>query len=363
VARPWRGGKRVASRVSVRLAGGMRIVSLELADGDSDGVRACHETMVAATAADDPVNPPWSLGSFGGWLRVGWDANPMEAGYVPGSAADGTGPAAAAWYRLELPDLENTDRARLHLVVHPAVRRRGLGRELLRHAAARAAANRRSVLASAALRGTAGEEFARAMGFSFGIYQPRRILDVRTVADGRFARLRAEAAAKATGYTLIRWTGPTPEDHLAHLAGALNAMNDAPHGEGYEDNLWDADRVRERADAALALTGMRAYSVGALHAGTGEMAALTCVFVAPEFPDWGSQGLTAVTRPHRGHRLGLLTKATMLEWLAEAEPKLERITTENAESNSYMISVNETLGYRLAPPGAQFVRAPVADMR
>ena len=36
----------------------------------------------------------------------------------------------------------------------------------------------------------------------------------------------------------------------------------------------------------------------------------------PEAPSWGFQELTAVTRPHRGHRLGLLVKAAMLEWLA-----------------------------------------------
>jgi GNAT superfamily N-acetyltransferase len=333
----------------------MRIVNLQRTD--DDGVRACHRTRIAASAADDPVNQPWSLGSFAAWLRVGWDANPSEAWYLP------DGPAAAGWYRLELPDLENRDRARLHLVVHPARRRRGLGRELLRHAAARAAEHGRSLLSSATLRGTAGDEFAKATGFSFSIYQPRRMLDLRTVADGQFARLRADAAPKAAGYTLVRWTGPTPQQHLAHFAAVLNAMNDAPHGPGYEDNLWDADRVRDRAEAALAVSGMRAYSVGALHDGSGEMAALTQVFVAPDLPEWGDQGITAVTRPHRGHRLGLLTKATMLEWLAEAEPKLARITTENAESNSYMISVNETLGFRLAPPGAQFVHASVADIR
>jgi GNAT superfamily N-acetyltransferase/RimJ/RimL family protein N-acetyltransferase len=350
----------------------MRIVDLERTD--DDGVRACHETVLAASAADDPIDKPWSLGSFTGWLRVGWDGNPSEAWYVPGPGGEGdggdrgdegdeVGSAVAGWYRLELPDLENKDRARLKLVVHPAARRRGLGRELLRHAAARAAEHGRSLLSSTALRGTAGEEFAKATGFTFSIYQPRRMLDLRTVPAGQFARLRAEAAPRAAGYTLIRWTGPTPEEHLAHHAGVLNAMNDAPHGAGYEDNLWDADRVRERAEASLAVSGERAYSVGALHDGSGEMAALTQVFVSPEVPAWGDQGITAVTRPHRGHRLGLLTKATMLEWLAEAEPALARITTENAESNSYMISVNEALGYRLAPPGLQFVQAPVGDIR
>jgi RimJ/RimL family protein N-acetyltransferase len=78
------------------------------------------------------------------------------------------------------------------------------------------------------------------------------------------------------------------------------------------------------------------------------------VSVDPAIPDWGHQLITAVTRPHRGHRLGLLTKATMLEWLTRAEPRLDRIEATNTETNSYMIAVNEALGYELAEPGFQF---------
>ena len=347
----------------MRLAEGMRIVHLE--QTDDDGARAVYEAAQAEQAADDPLNQPRSLASFTGWLRIGWEANPNESWYVPGHefAAGETGTAAAGWCRLDLPDLENRNRAYLALVVHPAVRRRGLGRQLLRHAAARAAEHGRSVLVGHGHPGSAGEEFARAMGCSLGFLSARRMLDVRSVPAGQFARLRAEAEPKAAGYTLIRWTGPTPEEHLGRLAEVLNAMNDAPHSDGHEDNHWDADRVRERADAALPATGQRGYSVAALHDASGEMAALTQVYIAPEFPQWGDQAITAVTRPHRGHRLGLLTKAVMMEWLAEAEPKLERITTENAESNSYMIAVNETLGYRLAPPGWQSYQLPVTDVR
>jgi GNAT superfamily N-acetyltransferase len=347
----------------VGLAVGMRIVPLE--QTDDDGTRACYEAARAASAVDDLLNPPRSLRSFAGWLHVGWDANPSESWYVPGggSGAGESGTAAAGWWRLALPDLENRDRAYLNVVVHPAARRRGLGRELVRHAAGRAAEHGRSVLAGAMLSGTAGEEFARVTGCSFGLFQARRMLDLAAAGDGLFARLRAEASPKATGYTLIRWTGPVPAEHRGRVAEVLNAMNDAPHSPEREDNLWDADRVRDRADAALAATGERGYSVAALHDASGELAALTRVFIPPEFPEWGDQGITAVTRPHRGHRLGLLTKATMLEWLAEAEPKLARITTENADSNSYMIAVNEALGYRIAPPGWQFCQLPVGDVR
>ena len=71
------------------------------------------------------------------------------------------------------------------------------------------------------------------------------------------------------------------------------------------------------------------------------------LFAQPEAPGWGFQELTAVTRPHRGHRLGLLVKVAMLDLLAVAEPGLERIVTGNAAANDHMIAINADLGFRV----------------
>jgi GNAT superfamily N-acetyltransferase len=296
-----------------------------------------------------------SLPVFKVWLTSGWEGNPGEVWYVPGEAGE-----AIAWVRLDLPDLENRDRGFAIPVVRPTARRDGIGRELLRHAADRAAANDRTTLASVAVLDSAGDAFMRRVGAKPGLVEARRMLDLATVQPGQFTRLRETAAAAAAGYTLVSWTGPVPEEYLGLVASAFNAMNDAPRDEGWEDDIWDADRVRARANLILRLTDVRGYSVAALHDETGEMAGLTQVEVDPERPDWGYQGLTAVTRAHRGHRLGLLTKAMMLEWLATAEPKIQRIVTGNAASNEHMIAVNETLGYELFPPGWQFCEMPVA---
>jgi RimJ/RimL family protein N-acetyltransferase len=82
--------------------------------------------------------------------------------------------------------------------------------------------------------------------------------------------------------------------------------------------------------------------------------------VEPGEPRWGHQALTAVTRRHRGHRLGLLVKTAMLEWLAEAEPQVERVETGNASANSHMIAVNDALGFEMIPPAFHTVELPVA---
>ncbi|MGH3268650.1 MAG: GNAT family N-acetyltransferase, partial [Trebonia sp.] len=184
--------------------------------------------------------------------------------------------------------------------------------------------------------------------------------DLRKIAPGLVASLRETAAGAAAGYSLESWTGPTPEEHLARVAAGFNAMNDAPHSADREDDIWDAQRVRDRADAAVREGCLRGYSVAAIGESTGEMAGLTQVFVDPEYPEWGHQGVTAVTRLHRGHRLGLLIKAAMLDWLATEEPKLERIATDNAATNKYMIAVNETLGYELMKPDGQSFQLTVS---
>jgi GNAT superfamily N-acetyltransferase len=333
----------------------MRIVRLNAADDDF--LRACHEVHNAAQAVDDPHEPQMSLAVFRVWVFNGWDSNPGEVWFVPGEEAG----RAVALYRLDLPDREDRDRGFLLPTVHPTARRAGIGTELLRHAAGRAEANERTMLGGVAVQGSAGDAFARRVGAKPGLVEARRMLDLRTVPAGQFARLREEAEAKAAGYTVVTWTGPTPEEHLGRVADAFNAMNDAPRDEGYEDSIWDAERIRERADLILRLTDVRGYTVAALDDATGEVAGFSQVEVDPEHPEWGHQGLTSVTRPHRGHRLGLLTKAVMLEWLATAEPQIERVLTGNAESNKYMIAVNEALGYQLYGPGWQFCEIPVKD--
>jgi hypothetical protein len=69
-----------------------------------------------------------------------------------------------------------------------------------------------------------------------------------------------------------------------------------------------------------------------------------------------------VARRHRGHRLGLLLKAEMLELLAVREPGLERIATWNAASNLHMIAINEQLGFEVSGSPSCFTDLPVAAL-
>ena len=182
------------------------------------------------------------------------------------------------------------------------------------------------------------------------------------IPDGRVALLREQAAQAAAGYSVVTWDGRTPEEYLARYAELENAMADAPHDAGEENPVWDADRVREQMDDIRERQGRHVYTLAALHDASGEMAAVTSVERDQDFPEWGHQQITAVIRKHRGHRLGLLVKAAMLDWLAVAEPGIERILTYNAAANQHMIAINEQLGYELLEPLEQSYEIAVADL-
>jgi GNAT superfamily N-acetyltransferase len=333
----------------------MHIERVDLADEAS--IRACDEAFLAAQRADCPGEPELTGSVFRGWLTVGWGGDPREVWLAPGQAG-----GAAGWYRLELPERENQGRGYLELVVHPEERRRGVGTALLRHAAARAAEHGRSVLSGPARDGTPGDAFARAAGAEAGLVEVQRVQDLRTLDEDRIAGLREQAERAAAGYSLVSWTGPVPEEFIEQAAALYAAMNDAPHSPGEEPAAWDERRVRED-EARRPVYGTRDYTVVVRHDASGELAALSVVVVDPADPGWGHQAITAVTRKHRGHRLGLLVKVAMMDWLATAEPQVERIATWNARSNSHMIAVNEALGYTVLGPPATTWLLDVASAR
>ncbi len=330
-------------------------------EGDPAVTRACHAVAAAAAAADDPLGPPWAWSWFRVWLEQA--VEPMEMWLVPGD----TPGRVRAWCRLDLPDLDNRDRADVNIVVHPSFRRHGIGSALLAHAARRAAAHGRLVLGSQVPQAqagapSAGESFARRAGAVAGLLDARRACVPGQVPPERIALLRRGAARAAAGYTVVSWAGVTPQEYLSGLAAMFSALNDAPRDASLEPSAWDAQRVRERIDGPRIARGERSYSVAAVHDATGEMAAATQISVAADSPEWGHQMITAVARQHRGHRLGLLVKTAIHEWLAKDEQGLRSIVTWNAAGNQHMIAINEALGYALLPPLWQSYDLPVTDV-
>jgi GNAT superfamily N-acetyltransferase len=328
----WRGGRGMG------FAGGMGVE--RFGAGDGKRVDACYEIYRATREADDPGVPFMPPRVLLGWLQAGFMGEPRETWLLEDAAGVG------GWYLLELPDRDNRHLGFLHLSVSPRRQRHGLGTALLRHAAGRAIAGERELLAGFAWAGSPGEAFARSAGATWGLNEIRRAMDTDALPPQQLAALRDEAQAASAGYSLVSWAGPTPEEHLDQVAALNRAGDDAPHDPSHEELVWDAARVRA-TDERARLHGMLPYIVMACHDASGEPAGITQVEVGPELPEWGFQALTAVAREHRGHRLGLRLKLAMLGLLARQEPRVKHILTGNSETNRHMIGINETLGYRV----------------
>jgi RimJ/RimL family protein N-acetyltransferase len=308
---------------------------------DAAAVRACHEIYLASAAADGQRRPPMSSRVFRTWLVLGWDDHPSESWLARDEAGRIRG-----FYVLSRPARENRHIAQVSPVVHPSWRRAGLGTALAAHAVTRAREAGRTLVTGPADEGSAGEAFARALGARYletGRYSALRL---DPVPGGHLAALRQQAAAASAGYSLLTWDGLVPGERLDEVAKIYAAEADAPRPPGVEPARWDAERVRAD-DQRIADQGLRFYAVAARAERDGKLVAITQLGVDPARPDWGVQELTAVVRPHRGHRLGLLVKLAMLDLLGEREPQVTRILTHNAEGNEHMIAINTALGFEL----------------
>ena len=248
---------------------------------------------------------------------------------------------------VSLPQRDNRHMADIELSVDPVCWRRGIGSELFEIGERTALEAGRTVMYSGRWAGTPGQRFLEQRGYTQASVYVNRGQDLLAIDRDKLARDVAAAAAGAEGYELLRMPDKTPDEYLEQVARMTTAINDAPRDDlKMEDEVFTVDRI-QAFEAAQAAYGRRVYRLIAREKATGEFAGHTMVCVQADRPWLGDQFDTSVLAAHRGHRLGLLLKAGMLQWLFEEEPQLREVQTWNAKSNSHMIGVNEELGYRV----------------
>jgi GNAT superfamily N-acetyltransferase/RimJ/RimL family protein N-acetyltransferase len=331
---------------SVAIPAGLRfpaqvLISRFDTKADPTALRACFELFDAGQQLDDPIGPPVPDQAFAIKWSEGFDQLPRETWL----ATEAGRPVGC--YLLELPARENRHVAFCLPVVPPALRRRGIGSALLSHCERRARQAGRSVLVAEVRDESAAAAFAAASGARRGNTELRRILDLRdpALAD-RVAGLAAGAAAAAAGYEVRSWTGLTPDEYLDKVAAVGVAMQDAPTSDSIEHEVWDGRQVSALEQHCLANRRLP-FQVAAFHKATGQLAGFSVLVVDGQVPDWGRQHDTLVAREHRGHRLGLHMKISMLDLLARQAPQVERIITANGDRNLHMAAINDQLGFRV----------------
>ena len=157
---------------------------------------------------------------------------------------------------------------------------------------------------------------------------------------------RAATDRAGDEYTILSWTGRTPERWLEDFAALYTRMStDAPTA-GLEEpeDVWTVQRLIDDQDASA--TGPRtALVTAAMHRPSGRLVGFTELSVPFGTGRAASQEDTLVLREHRGHRLGMLLKVANLRQLAQTFPVVPAVTTFNAEENRHMLAINELLGF------------------
>ncbi|GAB2457757.1 GNAT family N-acetyltransferase [Nocardioides hungaricus] len=308
---------------------------------DADAVRRSAAVLEAVRLAEQPWSHEHRADALALSIRHGWDGEPADHFLV---TVDGTDVATATY---ETSTFDNRHVAWLGVDVHPDHRRRGHGSAVVEHLVERARRDGKTSVGMDSWDLPGPQAFAARHGFERRQVTVNRRQHLAKVDRAEVDRLHAEALAAAAGYELVRRVGATPEAELPALTRLTESINDAPLDDlDLEDEVFPPERIAayESAQAGLGHVLHRIY---ARHRGTGELAGHTVVAVEGLRPRIGHQHDTAVARAHRGHRLGVLLKADMVRWLAEAQPQLETIDTWNAESNDHMIGVNRALGYQI----------------
>jgi GNAT superfamily N-acetyltransferase len=247
--------------------------------------------------------------------------------------------------------LDNTDKAWFHLNVDVADRRRGIGRALATRLEQAARDDGVSLILTDTVlpfddrEGHAYRRFADACGYELSNYEVVRHLTL-PVPDERVQGWIDEVAPRHEGYTIETFVGAVPDDLVESLCVLLGQIVvDAPSGAvDFDEQAITPQRYAEMGVATAAMGRVR-YETVALTPHRQVVAQNTLVMSLEESTEvyqWG----TFVHREHRGHGLGLATKAVNLRAVQAARTDLRLVTTQNGETNDHMVAINERMGFQ-----------------
>ena len=248
------------------------------------------------------------------------------------------------------PVLDNTHLAYVDLYVAVDRRREGIGTRLLDEVVERARGLGRRLMTAEAYAPVDGDSpglaFARDKGFDVVLEDGMKVVDLVSTRSS-WESMAREIAPLHNDYRLVTTWDPVPDELMAGYCALNNAfVSLAPTGDAdVEDEQWDEQRVRDR-EARTSRAGRHDLMTFALDP-SGEVVALSELFINETAPQRAFQGGTLVLPEHRGHRLGMAVKLANHQGLVARFPEVEWMVTGNADVNVAMNAINDTLGYRV----------------
>jgi GNAT superfamily N-acetyltransferase len=310
---------------------------------DDDQMRRFYEILWRAEKEDGrPWNPMWTYRDAAGLFRE----ETTERRNLGVAAYDGEQMVGVGF--LMMSKLDNLDTAWIFAAVEPELRGRGIGAVVMDGIVETARAENRTQLVGGA--GIPFEEretspvlaWAERLGFKLANTEIQRDLDLPV--DARLLdEIQAEADAKRGDYEIRSYVGRLPDELLPSFCELDNLfMLEAPMGDvEVEAGATTPDTVRELY-AVHEKTGRVLYTTVAVL--DGRVVANSDLVVSAD-DDEAHQWGTLVHPDHRGHRLGAATKVANLRRLQERQPEVKRVVTTNAETNAWMVAINDRLGF------------------
>ncbi|WP_157683143.1 GNAT family N-acetyltransferase [Microlunatus soli] len=235
----------------------------------------------------------------------------------------------------------------------------GVGTALLATGEQRMAEQGRTELtAEFALQGDRVERnrgFAERHGYRWTYNEVERRLPL-PIDDGLLDELDAEARPHRTGYRLVTFDGPVPQQWAQGYCDVNNRLVlDAPHGDLEVEARRRTPELLAEQDAEINASGRRRVSALAI-APDGSVAALSSCVISDPDEESVDQWATVVDRAHRGHRLGMSVKVAGYRLLRDLAPDKRYLQTGNAETNRWMIAINEAFGFAVHSTIGVFVK-------
>ncbi|GAA2483545.1 GNAT family N-acetyltransferase [Terrabacter carboxydivorans] len=329
-----------------------------LIDAHDDGLCArAYEVIVASKNHERPWNEPPSLEeTLVEWRHVD-KAEPMQMwGAFDGQELVGV---ATLW----LPMEDNTSMAWFELQVDPAHRGRGAGSALVARLVERTREEGRTTMVVDLIvppdsDGHRYRRFAERHGFHLSNTEILRHLEL-PVADGLLDRHAEQARQRWEGdYRLETHVGGVPPRLQESLCAVMNQLAvDAPTGDlDFEEESLTPARYEEHLEVFRQQGRVRLTTV-AVHRSTDQVVAYSDLMLPSGAPGVAWQWGTLVHRDHRGRRLGMAVKVENLRRLQADHPERRRVVTGNDETNSWMVSINEDLGFRIVELNPAYQRS------
>lgn len=197
--------------------------------------------------------------------------------------------------------------------------------------------------------------FAERHGYRWTYNQVERRLPL-PIPGTLLDSLDAAAEPHRSGYRIVAFDGPVPTPWAQGYCDVGNRLVlDAPHGDLEVEERRRTPEILAERDEQLAASGRYRISAVAI-APDDSVAALSACAVSEDGADEVDQWATVVDREHRGHRLGMSVKVACYRLLNELAPQKRWLRTGNAETNRWMIAINEALGFAVHTTTGVFVK-------